>query len=61
MIGARIFAFLLVAGFCVLYLALKWRLFPAEVMRRYGGTLLAVLGVAFLTILWAGGIFDRRR
>lgn len=60
-LGEEIFGIALIAFFWSLYDGLKWHLLPAKVYaKRLDGSLTVVFCVAFLIILWAGGIFDRR-
>jgi hypothetical protein len=61
-LGEEIFGTVLFAGFFSLYEGLKWHMLPAAVYAKHlEGTLSGVLVIAFLIILWADGIFDRRR
>lgn len=61
-LGEEIFGTVLVVGFWSLYEGLKWHMLPAVVYSKHlEGTLFAVLCAAFLIILWAWGIFDRRQ
>jgi hypothetical protein len=57
-LGGKIFGTGLVVGFYTLYVVLRWHLLPAGYVRLEGPFTIVLL-VAFLIILWAGGIFDR--
>jgi hypothetical protein len=57
-LGGKIFGTGLVVIFFIVYVVLRWHLLPAA----YGhleSPLAIVFCIAFLIILWSGGIFDR--
>lgn len=59
-IGAVIFALLLICGFWTINTAMRLDLIPAVHTKHLEIPLLCATGAAFLLVLWAAGILDRR-